>query len=354
MRRIAVIMAGGSGERFWPLSRRLRPKQLLRLTHPEQTLLEESARRIEPLVGNDSIIVATNPILQAPIQEAGVVPSENVWAEPDKRNTLGCLVWTAAMLRARYGADDVAVAIITADHKIDSPDAFRGCASTALDIAEAEGALVTIGIRPDRAETGYGYIEFESGSPVGGGYRVASFREKPSADIAETYVASGRYLWNSGMFFWTLDTFERELKAAQPEVWTTYQNLCAEVLKGDFEAAADVFRQLPNISIDYALMERASNVAVVPSNFPWDDVGAWDALHRTLETDANGNVQQGDTLMLDCTNSILLNEGNGIKLTAVGLSGIVAIVSKDAIMLCPVDQVQRVKEIVGSLPEELK
>jgi len=352
--RYAVIMAGGSGERFWPLSRRLRPKQLLRLTNPDETLLEEAVNRIEPLVGRENTVIATATHLERPIREAGLLPPTNVVAEPDKRNTLGCLVWAAGVLSARHeNPDEVSMAVLTADHKIGLPEAFRRTVDRALGIAEQTGALVTIGIVPDRPETGYGYIEFDHAALVGTGSKVTSFREKPSLEAAKEYLSEGRFLWNSGMFFWTLKSFYDELRDAEPEVERLAQVIANSLRLGKKERAEEAFQELPNRSIDYVLMERAKKVAVVPSEFPWDDVGAWDSLERTMPVDEHANVVQGQVLAVDTVNSILYNENPAQTVTIVGGDNLIVIVTGDAVMICPKSDAQRVKEIVAQVPKEL-
>lgn len=347
MIRYAVIMAGGSGERFWPLSRRLRPKQLLRLTDPERTMIEEAVERIEPLVGRDRVLLATATHLEEPLRKPQVVPDANVIAEPDKRNTLGCLVWIAAALRGLHPDEDVSMAVLTADHQIGDPEAFRDTVRAGLELAESHAKLVTIGIRPDRPETGYGYIEL-SDQAIGEGFAVASFREKPDRAAAQQYLDSGKFLWNSGMFFWTLATFEDELRAAQPEAFTVYRRILKR------EQPIDAFRELPNLSIDFALMEASKNVAVVPSRFAWDDVGAWDALDRTLTADKSGNVVQGEAIVLESKRCIVLRDAAAPVVAVVGVEDLVVVSTPDAVLVCRKSEVQRVKEVVSRLPESLR
>lgn len=353
MKRIAVIMAGGSGERFWPMSRPDRPKQLLRLTSPDETMLEEAVGRIRPLVGEDNVYVATSASLQDTIRGAAVVPDVRVLAEPLRRNTLGCLVWVAASLLAD-GEHDASVAVLTADHKIESPDLFRGTVEAALKTAETTGGLVTIGITPDRPETGYGYIEFDpSDETVVDGrtaYRSRSFREKPDLGTAREFVAAGNFLWNAGMFFYTLPGFLTELEKAQPESWAILQEIATHLGANDESSAVAAFERLPNLSIDYALMEKAETVHVVPSDFPWDDVGAWDSLERSLGADETANVRQGESIVLDGAGNIVVNDRPGTTVGLVGVENLIVVVTENAVLVCPKDQAQRVKEIVKALP----
>lgn len=353
MTSYAVIMAGGSGERFWPVSRRDRPKQLLRLTDPDQTLLEEAVNRISPLVGTGNVLIATGKSLLDPIQSADLVAKDNVLAEPAKRNTLGCLAWVAANLLARHPGQEseVAMAVLTADHKIAEPDLFRQTVSTALDTARRTNGLVTIGIRPSRAETGYGYVELGD-SIAPGVFHAKQFREKPNLETARHYVASGNFLWNSGMFFWTLRAFLGELSHANPDVYSTVLQIAAKLKEGDEATAAHLFEALPNESIDYALLEKANQVYSVAGEFPWDDVGAWDALERSMPIDSDANMVHGQALVLDSTGTIVYNDQPDTLVAAVGLKDLVVVVANGAVMVCPKADAQRVKELLQALPSD--
>ncbi|MDK2972356.1 MAG: mannose-phosphate guanylyltransferase [Candidatus Sumerlaeota bacterium] len=356
--RVAVIMAGGSGERFWPLSRCQHPKQLLRLTGTAETMLEQAVSRIAPLIAPERVIVATSRVLCDAIRAGDSrLPAVNVIAEPCKRNTTGCLIWAAATLLARHGEQaNVSMAVLTADHLIGRPDDFRRCVDAALTAAETRGALVTIGITPTHAETGYGYVE-QSGEclalPGFDGVEVQavrSFKEKPAPALAEEYVASGRYLWNSGMFFWRLDVFLAELEKASPVMATTARAI-AEALRAENDAEAErLFETLESISIDYALMERSTNVLVVRSLFPWDDVGSWDSLYRIREADGQGNITEGDPVLVDSHGSLVLNAaGDAMAVGVVGLDNVVVVTTADAVLVVHRDRVQDVKKIVAEL-----
>lgn len=354
-------MAGGSGERFWPVSRVSRPKQLLRLADPERTLLEQARDRIEPLVGHRKIFIAVGKSVETAVIDADLVAPANVLVEPAKRNTLGCLCWAAASLIARE-MENPTIAVLTADHLIADEEAFRNCVKSACQTAEETGGLVTIGIRPLRPETGYGYVEVgaqlvstSSGVEADEGdsqaYKVASFHEKPTAEIAEQFVASGRHYWNSGMFFWTLDAFLKALALAQPEVERLTAQMANALQRGDRETAVLKFEEIPNISVDYALMEKASEVYMVPATFGWDDIGAWDALCRTLPADDAGNAVFGDAELVDTEGSIVYSDVEGLTIGVVGMKDTVVVATGDAVLVVPKDQAQRVREIVAKLKE---
>lgn len=358
MLRYAVIMAGGSGERFWPASRRARPKQLLRLTDPVLSMIEEAIERIAPLIPRERILIATSELLAQPIADAlPGLPRENILAEPEKRNTAACLALAAAHLRHRHGAEDVVMAVLTADHQIGAPDRFRATVARALDFASSEDALVTIGVVPTRPETGYGYVEVAP-SPSGGGppeagrpIRVLRFREKPSEPIAREYAKSGHHFWNSGMFFWRVSSLLRGLETHMADLARAERAMVDAIAGRGGRSLRDVFLPLEDVSVDIGLMERASNVWVVPADFPWDDVGAWDALQRTRTPDELRNVVVGDAVLVDVQDSIVFNEAGDdeMAVAVIGLEGVVVATTRDGVLVCPKDRAQDVRRAVAEL-----
>ncbi|MCC6144999.1 MAG: mannose-1-phosphate guanylyltransferase, partial [Candidatus Hydrogenedentes bacterium] len=282
IQRIAVIMAGGSGERFWPVSRRLHPKQLLRLTSPTDTMLHESVNRLKPLINPAHIYVQTSEELVPAIRAAGLgIPDENVIAEPCRRNTAGCLAYAAAHMLARYGGDgsSLSMAVVTADHRIGDNTAFAETVAKILEVVESEPVLGTIGIPPTRPSTGFGYIQAiiddvpkDLGS-VPQSFTVQAFREKPPLDVAKHYVANGDYFWNSGMFFWNIATFVREFDGADPTYGKAIRAMAEAMTRGDMPGVVKIFEGLTSISIDDALMEKAHKVAMVNATVAWDDIG---------------------------------------------------------------------------------
>jgi mannose-1-phosphate guanylyltransferase len=362
-KRIAVIMAGGSGERFWPLSRRNRPKQLLRLADPDRNLLEQAVDRIAPLLGHENIFVATGRHLAEAVRGAKTgIPDENVIAEPCKRNTAGCLCYVAATVMSRFSesSDQISIAVLTADHQICDTRRFQETVAAALSAAEENEALVTVGIRPTRPETGYGYIEMAiDQEPAVGSTEdieilpVVRFLEKPDRESAQRFMATGHYLWNSGMFFWRLSSFMSELRKAQPDMAAIVDAMTAALEAGDSALADQQFAQLPDKSIDYALMERASGILVAPGNFAWDDLGAWDALDRTMPSDDQGNVLVGNPVVVGCRNCVVYNEPGDAEfaVAAVGLQDVVIVVAGDGILVVPKKTAQDVKAAVAELKE---
>ncbi len=358
--RVAIIMAGGSGERFWPLSRQHRPKQLLNLTSDTKNMLQEAVERLTPLIAPEHIYVVTGEHLVDAIQTAGVgIAADNVVAEPCKRDTAGCLIFAAAHILARYGGDgsNVLMAVVTADHEIGEPHLFRSTIDASLHVAETQEALVTHGIVPTRPDTGFGYIE-ESSEPGEafevGGIRMAkaeAFHEKPNEEKAEDFIATGHYFWNSGMFFWRVDTFVNEMQLARPEMAEAIRAMAKSIGQQDKGTTRTLFEKLEGISIDYALMEHSQNVIVVRAEYPWDDVGSWPSLDRTRERDEQGNVGIGNPVILDSENTIVYNDlgEDAMSVSVIGVRDLVVVVSEDGILVVPKDKAMHVRDAVKEL-----
>jgi mannose-1-phosphate guanylyltransferase len=330
-------MAGGSGERFWPVSTPARPKQLLDLTGEGVSLLEAALRRLEPVVGAENLWISTSTALSEPIRASGLIAEDRILAEPDRRNTLGAVAWTMASLAAHEG-EPFAVAITTSDHAINPTDAFVSTVRKAVETAIEEDALATIGIPPTRPDTGFGYIERVSDG------RVRRFTEKPNAETAAQFLAAGDFLWNSGMFFWTEATFARELQQGNPPAFAAYERIKSALCTGDVEAGTAAFLELTSQSIDYALMERASNVRCVPAEFKWDDVGTWDSLLRTVELDAEGNAVVGRARPLETTGSVIYNT-TAAKVWTLGVEGLIVVVTDGQILITRADRAQDVRTV---------
>ncbi|MDR3690873.1 MAG: sugar phosphate nucleotidyltransferase [Fimbriimonas sp.] len=345
--RVCVIMAGGVGERFWPLSTPGRPKQLLKLTSPDKTMIHEAVERIAPVFKSDALYISASEALREPVLGAKLVDPTRVFTEPTRRNTLGAQCWVAANLIAA-GRADVTIAVLTSDHMIGEPDRFRGSISAAMSAAEHYGGIVTIGILPTRAESGYGYIE--EGDPdempsIGDrtALRARSFREKPSVETAEEFLAAGNFLWNSGMFFYTLPSFLDELLRWQPQAHEATLAIAEDLKDGRRTDATKRFESLPNISIDYAIMEHSDRIRVIRADFPWDDVGAWDAMDRTRQCDEKGNVIEGEVLVADSQNCIALCYHPKLRLGLLGLADMVVVAGEDAVLICHKRDAQRVR-----------
>lgn len=359
IQRAAVVMAGGSGERFWPLSRKDRPKQLLHLTGGDRSMLDDAIARITPLVPPEHVYIITGEHLVGPIRRAGIaIPEKNILAEPAKRNTSGALAYTAAVLLARYGGDgsNISLAVTTADHDIREPEIFRKTVSAAMTAAERDHVLVTLGIVPTRPETGYGYIQVErdgTGKLINQVMisAVRAFHEKPSRERAEDFIAEGNYFWNSGMFFWRISTFLSELDAACPTLARAVRDMTDAMKNGNTARVREIFESIDDTSIDYALMEHAKRVAMARAEFPWDDVGAWTALDRSYPKDARGNVTVGDPVLVDTEGCIVYNDAgpDAMAVSVVGVEDLVVVVTGDAVLVIPKDRAQDVRYAVQEL-----
>jgi len=349
----AIIMAGGSGTRFWPKSRRGRPKQLLHLAG-ESTMLQQTVARIEPLVAPDRILIITGAD-QAAATRAQLpdLPAENVIAEPAPRDTAPCVGLAAGIVAHRDPAGTMIV--MPADHVIEPAQAFHATVQAAVSIVEDDpSALVTFGIKPTRPETGYGYIErgelleTRNGIPV---YRVVQFREKPDRATAQGFLAAGRFAWNAGIFLWRARTILEAMRAHRPQLAAALEPI-RDALGTPDEAKvlARLFHGLERISIDKAVMEHAPNVRVLEVPFLWNDVGDWRALASLLEQDEAGNAIQGHVLARDTTNSIIISDDGGLVAT-LGVDDLVVVHSGKATLVARKDQLDKLKALVEGLGE---
>ncbi len=351
MTMIPVILSGGVGARLWPVSRELHPKPFIRLADG-QSLLQKAFARAAALPDVSEILTVTNRDLNFKTEQEyrSVNPaaiSTSYLLEPCGRNTAPAIAVAAAHIAAVYG-DEAVLLVLPADHLIADQAAFGAAVSRALALA-AQGKLVTFGIHPDRPETGYGYLEAE-------GSAVKRFVEKPSLEKAEEYLASGAYLWNAGMFCFCAGTLLAELKTHAPEVLSAARACLGASEKFrrngsmQIELDAATFEQAPNISIDYALFERSAEVAVVPCDLGWSDIGSWTALSDLAPTDAGGNAVIGEALLVDASNCHIQSEGRMVG--ALGVKNLVIIDTPDALLVADRARVQEVRQIVTQLKQQ--
>ena len=350
----ALILAGGSGERFWPLSRRSRPKQLLRLVS-ERTLLEETVARLEGLVSLERTLILTNVEQEKAVRDLlKTFPKQNIIAEPAKRDTAAAVALGAGWV----AACDHAATMLTlpADHVIADRGAFQETMKTAAAAAEETGALVTIGIKPNWACPGFGYIE--QGEQVrlrGDGkiavHRVVRFREKPNVDLAESFLRKGNFRWNAGMFVWSVPTVLSEFNRHTPELADFISQVRSA--KGLEKTLRERFAKLPRISFDYAIMEKADRVLVVEASFDWDDVGSWQAVARYFKKDEHGNVANRALTALGSSDNIVFNDGE-TTVALVGVHNLIVVRTGDAILICDRHDAEKIKNLVGKLPPELQ
>jgi mannose-1-phosphate guanylyltransferase len=351
----ALILAGGSGERFWPLSRRACPKQLLRLVS-NKTLLEETLARLEGLIPSERILILTNTEQESAVRKLlWKFPKENIVAEPAKRDTAAAIALGTGWVAARDHA--ALMVVLPADHVITSRVAFRETLALAAEAAQETSELVTIGIKPTWACPGFGYIEH--GKPVRlrrrpdseAIHRVRRFREKPNLDLAESFLRKGHFRWNAGMFVWAVPTVLREFNRHAPELADFISQLC---MPGNFEKALrERFSKLPRISFDYAILEKADRVLVVEAGFDWDDIGSWRAVANYFEKDEHGNAANRPITAIDSSNNIVFDE-DGTTVALLGVHDLIVVRTPDAVLICHRQEAERIKDLIDKIPLELQ
>ena len=334
-----ILLAGGGGTRLFPLSRARFPKQFLKVTG-DTSLFAQTVKRFLAVTAAKDLVVITNRahehLVKAELAACGAKDA-SVALEPEGRNTAPAIALAAAYCRDKLGAAESEVLFVTpCDHVIEPVDAFAAGVREAVKLAES-GAIVTFGIRPNAPETGYGYIQ--AGRETDGAFAVDSFREKPDRETAERYVAAGNYYWNSGMFAFTMGRFLQELAAQQPAI----SALAAQPV----ETVLAQFGEMPDISIDYGIMEKAANVRVIPLPAYWNDIGSWDAIYDVLGKDGDGNALQGDCLSIDCKNTLMLS--NRHLVAGIGLDDLLVVETADAILVAKKGESQKVKDVVANL-----
>lgn len=351
----ALILAGGSGARFWPLSRNTKPKQLLRL-FGEETLLDQTIRRLEGLVPTENILILTNAQqVDAVRQVATSLPPENIFAEPAKRDTAPAVALGIGLVAARN--PDAVMMVLPADQLIRDTAAYQAVMRDALATAEKADGLVTIGIRPTWPCPSYGYIERGERAFIAGfscehpPVEVKRFREKPNPELAEQFLAKGGFSWNAGMFVWSLPTVIRQLATHAPEL----ANFVSEIRRStDLSATVNAqFPKLTPISIDYALMENADRVLNIEATFDWDDVGSWISIAKYLDATGENNRTNDPITELDSENNIIFNARKGSRIALLGVDDLIVVQTEDAILIANRHQADCIKKLTDLLPQEL-
>ncbi len=341
-----VIMAGGSGTRFWPLSRASRPKQLLPLSGGEGSLLRQTRERIASLIAPERTLVVTSELLVAQTRsELPELPPENVLAEPVGRNTAPCIGWAASVVARR--APDAVLAVLPADHHIADQAAFRRVLERAIETARG-GEMVTVGVKPTRPETGYGYVELgEELAPSV--HRARRFVEKPDELRARQFLAAGRFLWNSGMFFFRADSLLAAVRQHLPGLGDALGKYDEAAARGqEQELVHSTYASLPDVSIDHGIMEKAGRVAVVPGDFGWSDVGSWTSAWELAGHDPDDNALFGQVVALD-THRSYVRAPAGKVVAVIGLDDVVVVDTEDALLVMPRSRSQDVRAVVNEL-----
>ncbi len=353
----AVIMAGGRGERFWPMSRAARPKQFIDL-FGGKPLLQIAVERLAGVVPPERILIVTSrDLAEASRRAAPSIPAGNIIGEPCGRDTAAACALGTELVAARQGEDSATLAILTADQLMDNVAVFQQTLRDSFALAAKSPSIVTIGISPAHPATGFGYIEaggkLELDCPTSF-HRVERFVEKPDAETAAAYVAGGRHFWNAGMFVWSVRTFREALHAFRPELAGAMDALANSIGTSGFEAALDrTYAGIERISVDYAVMEHARNILMARGTFGWDDVGSWDAVGNHFPADVAGNVRVGAVETLDARGNLVLSDPRHL-VALYGVEDLVVVHTPGATLVCPRSKAQDIKELVrriGARPD---
>ncbi len=346
MELFAVIMAGGVGSRFWPRSKEKKPKQLIRIVG-DNTMIQDTVKRLEGLVANDHIYVVTNKVQKLRVKEQlPQIPEENIVDEPFGKNTAACIGLASIILKVK---NEKAIMItLPADHLIKDDEEFRNCLSTAAAYAYNTNGLVTIGITPTRPETGYGYIQFDEKNIDKNIHKVLTFAEKPNISTARKFIESGDFLWNSGIFIWRVDAILEEMKQYLPDLYDGLLSIEETIGTKDFERqVVNVYGRLKSVSIDYGIMEKSNNVYLSKADFYWNDVGNWEAVYEISEKNDEGNAIVGDVYTANTFSSYIFSPR---KFTAaIGVENLIIINTNDSLLICNRNNAQDVRNVVEHL-----
>ena len=352
MEDYALIMAGGVGARFCPRSRERSPKQLLEIIG-NGTMIQNTVYRLDPIVSSDKILIVTNRLQYQEVERQlpNVLP-ENIIIEPFGRNTAPAIGLAAEVLKKRVG--DAIMIALPADHLVHDIRAFHEVLERAIAVAESTSGLVTIGIKPTRPETGFGYIQFIDDAQSDdyknfGAFRIKTFAEKPSLQIAQHFLESGDYVWNSGIFIWKASTINSAISEHLPEIAEELQRLSMSIDTEMFPTELEnAYQGMRGISIDVGVMEKSANAYVIPGDFGWSDLGSWDEVYRMLPEDDRGNTLNGNVFMKDAKNCYISGPSNKL-IAAIGIEDQIIIDTGDALLLCTMGRSQEIKEVVDYL-----
>jgi mannose-1-phosphate guanylyltransferase len=344
-----IVMAGGSGTRFWPRSREVRAKQFLPILG-NQTLIESTLNRLRPIIEDDHVYVITKRSQEKAFRKLHLdMPGKNILFEPMGKDTAPCIGLAAIHVQKR--AKDGVMLVTPADHMIQKEHLFHDTLMAAVDLAERESGLVTIGIVPDRPATGYGYIQIEKPNGRIRGIetsRVKTFAEKPDLSTAKSFLASGDFFWNSGIFIFKASVYLKQLEEFLPELHEGLMEIQARIGHRDYLETLDrIYRQIRAISIDFGVMEKAKNVFMVKGEFPWNDLGSWEQVYKLSEKDDKGNVVHGNAVLVDTAHSYI-HGGKGL-VAVLGLENVVVVQEPDVTLICTMDKTEEMKKLIDKL-----
>lgn len=347
-----VIMAGGIGARFWPLSKTSRPKQFLDILGTGETFIQQTYRRFKNVCPKENFLVVTNAIYKdLTLEQLPELTEDQVLCEPMRRNTAPCIAYACHKINCRN--EDANIIVAPSDHIITKEDIFTKELENSLRFVSENDSLVTMGIKPSRPETGYGYIQINGNVPFDGVdnlHKVKTFTEKPDLKMAKVFMDSGEFFWNSGIFIWSLKSIISAFEKYLPEVNDLFAKGCKHYYtSGESAFLNKSYSECPNISIDYGIMEKASNVYVLCTDFGWSDLGTWGSLWDNSDKDESGNAVQGEKVMLYDTENCIVNMSDDKLVVVQGLDGYIVVESDNALLVCKKEDEQQIRQFVNDV-----
>ncbi|MEY3946782.1 MAG: hypothetical protein RLZZ45_519 [Bacteroidota bacterium] len=344
-----AIMAGGIGSRFWPMSRTSYPKQFLDILNMGRTLIQGTYDRFSKFIPKENIyIVTAEEYVEIVKEQLPELPVANIVSEPSRKNTAPCIAYISYKLKVLNEKGSLICA--PADHIILDEMAFTKVCLEALSFVNEHKALITLGIKPTHPNTGYGYIQFEQQPASDNVYKVKTFTEKPNAELARTFVSSGEFLWNAGIFVWQVNNIVKAFQKYQPELAEVFETHLAHYnTPKEKEAIDKIYPQCTNVSIDYAIMEKADNVYIIPSSFGWSDLGTWNSAHENMEKDYLGNAVAGSDVMVIDAKDNMVHVPNHKLVLLQGMNDYIIVDTEDVLMICKKDKEQEIKQYVAEV-----
>lgn len=344
-----AIMAGGIGSRFWPVSRQNHPKQFLDILNTGKSLIQWTFERFSRFIPIENIYIVTNRQYAAKVHEQlPELPTENIVCEPSRKNTAPCIAYISYKIAKQDPEANIICA--PADHLIMDPDAFSTICSRGLHFCSNHDALLTLGIKPTRPDTGYGYIQFEQNAIADNIFPVKTFTEKPNLELAQTFLKSGDFLWNAGIFLWNVQSILTAFRQHQPDLSELFEPEIPRLNTPEEEEAIDfIYSQCTNISIDYAILEKAENVFVIPANFGWSDLGTWNSAYDNMEKDYLSNAVSGKNVMIIDATSCMVKSHEDKLVVLQGLDNFIIVDTPDVLLICSKDREQQIRDYVGDI-----